>query len=68
MCPNCKSQDTWNDVSAWGCNKCGWCSLQMLNRSPTVSYPRNPHDVKERADSWGFDEDQEYKKRTGFYW
>lgn len=66
-CPNCRSNDTWDDNLHWGCNKCGWCSLQGLNRTPTASYPRSAHDAAERARTWGHEQDQEYRKRMGLY-
>lgn len=28
ICPRCYSADFWDDVSAFGCNKCGWMSSQ----------------------------------------
>jgi ribosomal protein L37AE/L43A len=62
-CPNCNSDDVWDDVSAWGCNKCGWCSLQGLNRTPTASYPHSKHDVAERRRTWGYKEQKEYEER-----
>lgn len=64
MCPNCKSKNTWDDNSCWGCNKCGWCSLPGLNRSPTAS-SRNAIDMQKRAETWGYYEQKEYEKRVG---
>ena len=38
-CPNCGSNDTWDDNLHWGCNKCDWSSLAGLNRTRTPSAP-----------------------------
>lgn len=48
-CPNCGTSNTWDDVSAWVCNKCGWCSLAWLNSTRT---PSGHADAKARARDW----------------
>jgi hypothetical protein len=47
-CPNCRSDDVWDDVSGWGCNKCGWSSFGMLNTTRTVSNPNDRYEVENR--------------------
>lgn len=32
-CRNCHSTNTWDDIAAWGCNDCNWCSIPMLDKS-----------------------------------
>lgn len=51
-CPNCGSKDVWDDQSAWGCNKCDWCSLAGLNKTRTPSNPGNAYEVSRRAYDW----------------
>ena len=40
-CPNCKSDNTWDDNLHWGCNDCNWCSLGGLNKTKTPSNHNN---------------------------
>jgi hypothetical protein len=47
-CPNCHSNDVWDDNLHWGCNKCGWCSLAGLNTTRTVSNPSDRYEVENR--------------------
>ena len=28
-CPKCKSASTWDDMTMWGCNDCGWMGSNM---------------------------------------
>jgi len=55
-CPNCGSDNTWDDNMAWGCNKCDWSSLAGLNptRTPSAPYSMEPDptEIAKRASDW----------------
>ena len=48
-CPNCGTNDVWDDNAHWGCNKCDWSSLAGLNKTRTASNPGDKHEVERRA-------------------
>jgi hypothetical protein len=62
-CPNCGSENVWDDNLHWGCNKCKWCSLAGLNstRTPSAPYSYYPDatEVEKRKRDWA-DRDAQY--------
>lgn len=48
-CPNCGSEDIWDNNFHWGCNNCKWCSLAGLNPTRT---PSGKEDAEARARDW----------------
>ncbi len=59
-CRNCGSKNTWDDISAWGCNNCGWCSSRMLDRSG-----KSQRDKEDEDDNWNKRNDIEDGKPHG---
>lgn len=55
-CPNCGSNNIWDDNFHWGCKDCDWCSLAGLNKTRTPSAPYSmepdPTEVERRAADW----------------
>ena len=47
-CPNCGSNDMWDDNMHGGCNVCSWSTLGGLNRTRTPSNPNSAYEVDNR--------------------
>lgn len=62
-CPNCGSDNVWDDNMHWGCNACDWCSLAGLNSTRTPSAPYSldpdPTEVRKRAADWAHKDEEE---------
>jgi hypothetical protein len=57
-CPNCHSNNTWEDNLHWGCESCGWCSIGMLNNTrtpsntPAYTSPQEQERLDEQRAEW----------------
>lgn len=52
-CPNCNSNDLWDDQLAWGCNSCTWLTTGSVQNKispcdrfddPSLTRPAEDHD------------------------
>lgn len=37
-CPNCSSTDLWRDSKSWGCNECGWSSVESYKQNKIIRH------------------------------